>query len=288
MKILLLILLTIITSCKVLQDKYLYDEDSDGYGKLEEAAAKECIENNSIFTNLKATSFEDYDILGSSTPDNYIKIKNRVFIRINEISSDSVTFTVINANEDFDNDSETPFLANAKYTISKDDNNAIVDMIAAGVCANKDYEGTPAASSSSLSFKTKSYNVQDGSDLSSSDAPSHYEERRDSFVMNTSYPAFLFLWYGAFQTWDKNEGDTAVTTTDLVLELSITDSNLAECESELSNTEDGDSDDSDDCTNAVVSSGALVIDADAYDSTRAADSDNKIRSFYFNNFQASK
>lgn len=275
-KILLLIAtFTIIVSCRTVQDKFLYDENDDGYNVLVRQAAEECLKNNDIFDNLKASSFANYDILSkeSNGDDNYIKLNDDTYIWINSVttSPEVVTFTVISE----ETDSFKELLFQQTYSITLEQNNAIIDMIATGVCNGGDYEGSPSSSDSSLSFTVHNYNVKDGSAVTSTDTPDDYEEREDKFTMSTSYPAFLFLWSGAYQTYEKDEEETArqATSTISELELTITDSNLSACEEKFG--------ENDECENIGVIQ-TLTIDSNAFNNTRLQNNDDLLKTYYFN------
>ena len=214
MKTSILLILIFIVSCKVVTEDDLYDKNHPLYGALQEQAAKECLDKNQVFRNLKADSFLEYDLLNSG---NYIEVKDSgstYYIHIDSVDANNLTFSFLS-----DSTLVLDFLKNRQYTISLAENNKVVDMFAQGVC-RKDYSGDPEASNSQLSVNINRFFIQDSTDIESDDTPDVYTKRIDKFTLNEDIPAFLFLWRGSYQTKIKEE-DTAETNGDINVSLQI-------------------------------------------------------------------
>lgn len=269
MKILLLIILTIITSCKVLQDKYLYDENSPSYAALKEAAAKECLTGNAIFENLKADSFTDYPILAEG---NIIEVKNSSvdpsvsnYITIISRTADKVIFSYYNPEL-----SVVPYMKAQNYEVDRvEDNNKLVTMIANGVCRDN-FEGNPSSSNSELTFKADRFFSPT---VETETTPSTYERREDKFTMNQNMPAFLFLWQGTIKGTKKETSSGEITSSGVSVTLELTSLGVGNCPAE-----------NDICRNPDDNVDVeLSVNESEYAQVRTT-TDISVKRFYFNEF----
>jgi len=266
MKTSILFILIFIVSCKVVTEDDLYNKNHPLYGALQEAAAKECLEKNQVFTNLKSDSFLEYDILNNG---NYIEVKDgssTYYIRIDSVDANNLTFSFLS-----DSTLVLEFLKNRQYTISLAENNKVIDMFAQGVC-RKDYGGDPEASNSQLTVNNNRFFIQDDTDINSDDTPDAYTKRIDKFVLNETIPAFLFLWRGSYQTKLKEE-DGNETDGDINVSLEITDLNTTTCPKTT-------------CT-TPSSSATLNINVNDYAIVRtnaANNGDDAVTKYYYTNF----
>lgn len=266
-----ILLFLFILSCTFTDVRNLYEKDSDAYNSLKDAAARECVNNNAIFNNLRKTSFNDYsDILSDG---NYISLddNNNYFIYIDGVSDsgDSVTFSVIPVTS---SGAPIPILNQGKYTISFSENLKVADTIAQGVC-NDSYDGNPDSSSTQLTVNVTRYYIKDDTDVNSNDLPGIYEKRLDNFTLNEDIPPFLFVWMAKYQTFIKNDGEAEDNGT-VNIQLSLENTNSTTCPTTLS-----------DASKCTISNTPVLLDINELDYNQlrqtSADAINK---YYYTNF----
>lgn len=215
----LLLFVSVLFSCKKVEERYLFDKNSPEYAGLVQLSLSECVKDAKVFTSLETTSNFDKFIVGtvykvvktSSVNDTY-------FFKILSISSGLMKVAVKNIDGSF----------NKIIDYTETMNTDLLNVLKNGICHPKDFiQASSLSSTTTLTYtwKKETITVVDGTDEGTE--PDVYKQDVDKRTFNVSYPLFMYLFNGTIDKKIRNSEPTQEIKEQFVLTSIVNDQDAA-------------------------------------------------------------